>query len=122
MKELYEKDEAFDHFGYRQTNRLRISCSHEIEYIGSDDMIGTIAAIIFFIIVIGFCCCSDDGSSSNSTTRRNVSSTQTANRRNSYSGGYSYCECPSCGAPYYDGYCEECGYPDVNQGWLGENY
>ena len=48
MRELYEKDEAFDHFGYRQTNRLRISCSHEIEYIGSDDMIGTIAAIIFF--------------------------------------------------------------------------
>ena len=96
--------------------------NHEIEYIGSDDMIGTIAAIIFFIIVIGFCCCSDDGSSSNSTTKRNVSSTQTANRRNSYSGGYSYCECPSCGAPYYDGYCEECGYPDVNQGWIGENY
>ena len=32
----------------------------------------------------------------------------------------AYCECPSCGAPYYDGYCEECGYPDVNQGWLGE--
>ena len=25
-----------------------------------------------------------------------------------YYDDYSYCECPSCGAPYYDGYCEEC--------------
>lgn len=35
-----------------------------------------------------------------------------------------YCECPSCGA-LMDGddmHCEECGWPDVNQGWLGEEY
>jgi len=31
-------------------------------------------------------------------------------------------ECPSCGAVMYGDYCEECGWPDVNQGWLGENY
>ena len=37
-------------------------------------------------------------------------------------GENNYRECPACGSPYYDGYCEECGYPDINQGWLGENY
>lgn len=31
-------------------------------------------------------------------------------------------ECPECGALMDDDYCEECGWPDVNQGWLGENY
>ena len=31
-------------------------------------------------------------------------------------------ECPSCGATIYGECCEECGWPDVNQGWLGENY
>ena len=41
----------------------------------------------------------------------------------SYGGSvYSHSECPSCGASGYDGYCEECGYPDVNLGWIGENY
>lgn len=30
--------------------------------------------------------------------------------------------CPCCGAELYDEYCEECGWPDVNQGWLGEEY
>ena len=33
-----------------------------------------------------------------------------------------YMECPSCGALIDGCYCEECGWPDVNQGWLGENY
>ena len=31
-------------------------------------------------------------------------------------------ECPSCGAEIDDEYCDECGWPDVNQGWVGENY
>lgn len=31
--------------------------------------------------------------------------------------------CPSCGGDLEDDeYCEECGWPDVNQGWVGENY
>ncbi len=29
--------------------------------------------------------------------------------------------CPGCGAELDDGYCDECGWPDVNQGWFGEN-
>ena len=32
------------------------------------------------------------------------------------------CECPSCGAVMDGEYCGECGWPDVNQGWLGEQY
>lgn len=80
-------------------------------------MIETILAVIFCIIVIAACCAGDNSpSSNNSAPKRN-----TQVRRNSYGGG-GYDECPSCGAPYYDGYCEECGYPDVNQGWLGEEY
>ena len=31
-------------------------------------------------------------------------------------------ECPSCGAIMLGCVCEECGWPDTNQGWLGENY
>ncbi len=34
-------------------------------------------------------------------------------------------ECPNCGAEN-DDFCEECEYcgmsPDVNYGWVGENY
>ena len=30
--------------------------------------------------------------------------------------------CPECGAELDDDYCDECGWPDVNQGWLGEEY
>ena len=31
--------------------------------------------------------------------------------------------CPECGEPIDDeDYCEECGWGDVNQGWVGENY
>lgn len=84
-------------------------------------MIGTIIGAILFVLIIAACCCSDSGSSSSGSTtpKRNVN---TSPGRNAYYGPSSYCECPSCGAPYYDGYCEECGYPDINQGWLGEEY
>ena len=33
-----------------------------------------------------------------------------------------YCECPNCGALFDGDVCDECGWPDVNQGWLGEEY
>lgn len=82
-------------------------------------MIDTIVALIFFIIIIVACCGSDGGSSTSSAPKRNVN---TQPRRNTYYDEDRYSECPSCGAPYYDGYCEECGYPDINQGWIGENY
>ena len=81
-------------------------------------MIGWILAIFFFIVIVSCCCL--DGDSSSSTGK-----TKTAGRKMPYrqTNSYrSYSECPSCGAPYYDGYCEECGYPDINQGWIGENY
>ena len=36
---------------------------------------------------------------------------------------YSGYECPECGEEMEDdGYCEECGWGDVNQGWVGEHY
>lgn len=79
-------------------------------------MIGWIGLILFFIAVASCCCLGSDSSSKSTTSKRTQSHTQ--NQRMDY----SYSECPSCGAPYFDGYCEECGYPDVNQGWLGENY
>ena len=84
-------------------------------------MIGTIIGGIIFIIIIAACCASGSSSSTGSNTapRRNVN---TQPRRTAYYDPDPYCECPSCGAPYYDGYCEECGYPDINQGWLGEEY
>lgn len=77
--------------------------------------------LIFFVIVVVSCCCAGEGGSSGSktSTRKN---TNNKPKRNNYYGHCSYGECPSCGAPYFDGYCEECGYPDINQGWLGENY
>ena len=82
-------------------------------------MIGWIYLIFFFIIVVSCCCLGDDKSSSKTKTK-STASTGTSYRKNTYRPSYS--ECPSCGAPYFDGYCDECGYPDVNQGWLGENY
>jgi hypothetical protein len=82
-------------------------------------MIGWIFLFIFFIIVVSACCSSSDSSSSQKSTGNTTPKTYTSN--NNYSR-YAYCECPCCGAPYYDGYCEECGYPDINQGWIGENY
>lgn len=88
-------------------------------------MIGWIGLIFFIIIVVSCCFFSDNNSSSNNTTKSSTSTlrrTSTSTQRNNYSGYCSYFECPSCGAPYYDGYCDECGYPDTNQGWLGENY
>ena len=83
---------------------------------GGIDIVSLICTILFFIIVVALCCGDDKSSSSSSRTpKRNTS------QGNSYSrSGYS--ECPQCGAPYYDGYCDECGYPDINQGWLGENF
>ena len=77
-------------------------------------MIEWIFGIVMFIIIVAVCC-SGDG---NSTPKRKPETSY--NCTDDYD--YSYCECPSCGAPYYDGYCEECGYPDINQGWIGENY
>lgn len=84
-------------------------------------MVGWVVIIILFILVVSACCSSDNNSSSNTTTNRNARSEKISTNRYSYSS-YSYSECPSCGAPYFDGYCEECGYPDINQGWIGENY
>ena len=82
-------------------------------------MIGTLVGLILFIIIVAACCASDSGSSNTKTApKRNAPVV----RRTSNHHDDDYCECPSCGAPYYDGYCEECGYPDVNQGWLGEEF
>jgi hypothetical protein len=86
-------------------------------------MVGWILAIFIFILAVSCCCASDGDSSSNNTAKRNTTTRRTSNNNtNDYYYHYSYSECPSCGAPYYDGYCEECGYPDINQGWIGENY
>ena len=85
-------------------------------------MIGWIFLIILFVLIVSACCFSDGSSSGNNASKKNVyrpNNTYHSNR-NTYEP--SYCECPSCGSPYYDGYCEECGYPDVNQGGVGENY
>lgn len=80
-------------------------------------MVGVIAIIILAILVVSSCLTSNSNSSGNTT--RNTYNT----RNNTYSNRRcSYNECPSCGAPGYDGYCDECGYPDINQGWVGENY
>ena len=82
------------------------------------DLFTLIVMIVIFIAIVSFCCSTDNTSSGSSKTSRNTTtrkSTTNTNYRNNYS------ECPACGSPYYDGYCEECGYPDINQGWLGEN-
>ncbi len=77
------------------------------------DRFTLVCMILFFIIVVAFCCGDDKGSSASSTKKSTY-------QPKSYSRS-DYSECPQCGAPYYHGYCEECGYPDINQGWLGEN-
>lgn len=81
-------------------------------------MVGGIFIFILFVIFVSALC--SGGSSSDTSTKRN--NTVQKRNTNTYYDRYAYCECPSCGAPGYDGYCEECGYPDINQGWLGENY
>ncbi len=81
-------------------------------------MLDSIAGMIFFIIIAAICCASVDSPSNANTPPKR----QTTTRKNTSYSSYSYSECPSCGAPYYNGYCDECGYPDVNQGWLGEEY
>lgn len=81
------------------------------------DLIGTIVTILVFVAIVGFCCTGESDSPKN-TTQKNTP----PKRQNTYHTPYDFCECPSCGAPGYDGYCEECGYPDINQGWIGENY
>lgn len=83
------------------------------------NLLESIAVIVLFIFIIAFCCSSDSKSSSSTPAKRK---TRPVQQRPVYHDDDSYCECPSCGAPYYDGYCEECGYPDINQGWIGENY
>ncbi|MBQ2666525.1 hypothetical protein [Methanobrevibacter sp.] len=82
-------------------------------------VVGTFLAFIVFSAIISTCCDDGSGSSTKSTSKTSTASKSTYNRN--YSGP-SFSECPSCGAPFFDGYCEECGFPDVNQGWLGENY
>ncbi|WP_296874675.1 hypothetical protein [uncultured Methanobrevibacter sp.] len=82
-------------------------------------MIDWIIALFFFIVVIACCCASDGDSSKSTTTKRKTTNTT---QRNTHYANHAYSECPSCGAPYFDGYCGECGYPDINQGWLGEEY
>ena len=78
------------------------------------DLFTLIVMIVIFIAIVSFCCSTDNTSSGSSKPKRNTTST-----KRSYSSSGS--ECPACGAPHYHGYCEECGYPDINQGWLGEN-
>lgn len=87
-------------------------------YSSGPDLIGMILGMVFVVIVVAACCSADSGPSNKTSPKRNTTTT----KRNVYYDDDSYSECPSCGAPYYDGYCEECGYPDINQGWLGENY
>lgn len=83
---------------------------------GAEILVG----IVLFIIITAACCGSD---STGSSTQKTKTRTRPQQQRTVYrESSPSYCECPSCGAPYYDGYCEECGYPDINQGWIGENY
>ena len=84
-------------------------------------MFNTIVGAILFIIIIAACCSSDNSSTNSNTAPKRNTYNNTARRNTGYYPS-SYSECPSCGAPYYNGYCEECGYPDINQGWLGENY
>lgn len=83
----------------------------------ASDIFTLLFMIVCFILIVSFCCGSDNSSSGSPKTK----SSKTVQTRNTYYGN-SNRECPTCGAPHYDGYCEECGYPDINQGWLGENF
>lgn len=85
---------------------------------GLPDIISYIMLIVIFIAIVSFCCGSDTSSSGTTSAKRNTSSPK---RQTNTHYNNSYRECPACGAPYYNGLCEECGYPDINQGWLGEN-
>ncbi|MBQ8016787.1 MAG: hypothetical protein IJ258_01645 [Methanobrevibacter sp.] len=80
------------------------------------------AAIFFFVIIIACCCTGDGKTSSNTKAKTSTTAKRTNNVRNTSYRDDSYCECPSCGSADYDEYCEECGYSDVNQGWVGENF
>ena len=82
----------------------------------SGDLIQGLIGLIIFIMIVAYCCSADSGTSKSNTTRKTVN----RNQGNHSSSSYDFC--PSCGASHYDGYCEECGYPDINQGWLGENF
>ncbi|WP_407394170.1 hypothetical protein [Methanobrevibacter sp.] len=83
----------------------------------ASDIFTLICMILFVVVVVSFCC-SGEGSTSN---QNNYTKQNTSKRSDNYYSGSSYSECPACGAPHYNGFCEECGYPDINQGWLGEN-
>ena len=85
----------------------------------ASDIFTLIFMIVIFIAIVSFCCSTDNSSSSSSKPKRD---TTTSQRNTNVYYGNSNRECPACGAPHYDGYCEECGYPDINQGWLGENF
>ena len=84
------------------------------------DLLGTIVGILIYLGIVALCCTILERDSQNTPAPKTNS--KTTKRQNTYSTPYDFCECPSCGAPGYDGYCEECGYPDINQGWIGENY
>ena len=84
----------------------------------ASDIFTLIVMIVIFIAIVSFCCSTDNSSSGSYKTSRNTTTTKT-NTNTYYTSSGS--ECPACGAPHYNGFCEECGYPDINQGWLGEN-
>ena len=77
-----------------------------------------VLGLIACIYIITRCCRTDSDSSTNTTRNTTAKRTTTYNQLDaSY-----YNTCPSCGAPYYEDYCEKCGYSEVNQGWVGEHY
>ncbi len=81
----------------------------------ASDIFTLLFMVAIFIAIVSFCCMDDKPSSSSRSNTTTTKSNTNVSYRNSNR------ECPACGAPHYDGYCEECGYPDINQGWLGEN-
>ena len=84
-------------------------------------MAGAILAGIFFLIII-IACCATSGDDSSNTTSKTSSNNYNRNSNSSQHSHIYYDECPACGAPGFDGYCDECGFSDINQGWLGEEY